>query len=116
MAVAMTEARFGELVSDALDELPAELAAAMDNVVVLVAARNEEEPTLLGLYHGVALTDRDSNYSGMLPDTITVYRDALLECCADGEEVVDEVLVTIVHEIAHHFGISEERLHELGWG
>jgi len=116
MSVTMTESRFDELVSDALDELPTQLAAAMDNVVVLVAARNDEEPGLLGLYHGVALTERDSNYSGMLPDTITIYRDALLACCIDEQQVVDEVLVTVVHEIAHHFGIAEERLHELGWG
>lgn len=116
MAVAMTEIQFEELVSDALDQVPAALAAAMDNVVVLVEARNEEEPNLLGLYHGVALTERDSNYSGMLPDTITVYRDTLLGNCTDEDQVKNEVLVTVVHEIAHHFGIAEARLHELGWG
>lgn len=116
MTITMTESRFEELVSEALDALPAKLAAAMDNVVVLVEARNEEEPTLLGLYHGVALTERDHNYSGMLPDTITVYRDALVESCVDEAQLVHEVLVTVVHEVAHHFGIAEARLHELGWG
>ena len=116
MTVLMSEDRFDELVSDALDQVPPQLAAAMDNVVVLVEDRNEDEPSLLGLYQGVALTERDSFYSGMLPDTITVYRGALLEACTDEEQVVREVLITVVHEIAHHFGIAEDRLHQLGWG
>jgi len=64
----------------------------------------------------VALTERDTSYSGMLPDTITVYRGALLDACTSEDEVVQEVLITVVHEIAHHFGIAEARLHELGWG
>jgi predicted Zn-dependent protease with MMP-like domain len=108
--------RFDELVSEALDLIPAELAAAMDNVVVLVEPRNPEEPGLLGLYEGIALTERDSNYGGVLPDRITIYRDALLDVCDDEQQLVDEVAVTVVHEIAHHFGIPEHRLHELGWG
>lgn len=108
--------RFDELVGDALDLVPEELAAAMDNVVVLVEPRHPEEPELLGLYEGVALTERTADYAGELPDRITVYRDAVLEMCADEDEVVDEVAITVVHEIAHHFGIPEERLHELGWG
>lgn len=112
----MSEQRFDELVADALDLVPTELAAAMDNVVVLVAHRHPEEPDLLGLYEGIALTDRDSSYGGVLPDTITVFRGALLAHCSDEAEVVEEVAITVVHEIAHHFGIAEERLHELGWG
>ncbi|HET7666075.1 MAG TPA: metallopeptidase family protein [Mycobacterium sp.] len=116
MAVRMSPQRFDELVSDALDLLPPELASAIDNVVVLVEDRNPEEPDLLGLYHGVALTERDSWYAGSLPDTITIYRDALLDVCNDEDEVVDEVAITVIHEIAHHFGIGDERLHELGWG
>ncbi|KKB99259.1 metallopeptidase family protein [Mycolicibacter arupensis] len=115
MSVAMDPKRFDELVSDALDLIPAELAAAFDNVVILVEGRNAEEPDLLGLYDGVALTERDSSYAGSLPDTITIYRDALLEMCRSDEEVVDEVRITVIHEIAHHFGIDDERLHELGW-
>jgi predicted Zn-dependent protease with MMP-like domain len=107
--------RFDELVSDALDLIPPELAAAIDNVVVLVEDRNDEEPELLGLYEGVALTERDSNYAGSLPDTITIYRDALLEMCGSDDEVVDEVRITVIHEIAHHFGIDDDRLHDLGW-
>ena len=116
VAVRMSPQRFDELVSDALDLIPPELAAAIDNVVVLVEDRNPEEPDLLGLYQGVALTERDSWYAGSLPDTITIYRDALLDMCEDEDEVVDEVAITVIHEIAHHFGIDDDRLHELGWG
>jgi len=113
----MSRQRFEELVSDALDLIPPDLAKALDNVVVLVEARNPEEPDLLGLYQGVALTERDSWYAaGSLPDTIHIYRDALLEACDTEEEVVEEVAITVIHEIAHHFGIDDDRLHELGWG
>ena len=112
----MTAQRFDELVSDALDLIPPDLAAAFDNVVVLVEGRDPDEPDLLGLYEGVALTERDSTYSGVLPDTITIYRDALLDVCDTEADVVEEVAITVIHEIAHHFGIDDERLHELGWG
>lgn len=115
MSVRMDPQRFDELVSDALDLIPPELAAAMDNVVVLVEDRHPEEPELLGLYEGVALTERDSDYAGALPDAITIYRGALLEVCGSEDEVVEEVAVTVIHEIAHHFGIDDDRLHELGW-
>ncbi|MEV0249868.1 metallopeptidase family protein [Nocardia sp. NPDC050712] len=117
MAVSMSADRFEELVGDALDQIPPELARAIDNVVVLIEARNPEDPHLLGLYQGIALTDRvDSQYGGMLPDTITIYRAAILDICADDAQVVDEVVITVIHEIAHYFGIDEDRLHELGWG
>lgn len=112
----MDPQRFDELVADALDLIPPELTAALDNVVVLVADRHPEDGELLGLYEGVALTERDSNYAGSLPDTITIYREALLEFCDSDDDVVDEVAVTVIHEIAHHFGIDDDRLHELGWG
>jgi len=112
----MTQRRFEELVSDALDAVPAELSAEMDNVVVLVEDRNDSEPDLLGLYHGIALTERTSSYGGVLPDRISIYREAILDVCEDEADVVHEVTVTVVHEIAHHFGIDEETLHELGWG
>ncbi|MQA16724.1 MAG: hypothetical protein GEV09_22100 [Pseudonocardiaceae bacterium] len=115
MASWVSTARFDELVGEALDLIPAELAAAMDNVVVLVEDRNPDEPSLLGLYEGVALTERDTSYAGMLPDRITVYREALLDVCGDEQQVVDEVAITVVHEVAHHFGIDDARLHELGW-
>jgi predicted Zn-dependent protease with MMP-like domain len=111
----MTPQRFDELVGDALDLIPPDLAAAIDNVVILVKDRHVDEPELLGLYEGIALTERDSWYGGSLPDTITIYREALLDVCASEEEVVDEVAITVIHEIAHHFGIEDDRLHELGW-
>ncbi|MFN8101792.1 MAG: metallopeptidase family protein [Mycobacterium sp.] len=116
MAVPMSPHRFDELVSDALDLIPAQLAAAMENVVVLVNDRHPDDPDLLGLYEGVALTERDSTYAGHLPDVITIYRGALLEMCDSEQEVVDEVAITVVHEVAHHFGIDDDLLHELGWG
>ncbi|RKT84258.1 Predicted Zn-dependent protease, minimal metalloprotease (MMP)-like domain [Saccharopolyspora antimicrobica] len=116
MPVEMTRARFEELVADALDLLPAEFAAAMNNVVVLVEDANPEDPALLGLYEGIALTERDSTYAGVMPDRITIYREPLLEMCADEEELVDEIAVTVIHEIAHHFGIDDDKLHALGWG
>jgi predicted Zn-dependent protease with MMP-like domain len=112
----MTRKRFEELVSDALDQVPAQFAEAMDNVVVLVEEDNPESPTILGLYHGIALTERTSDYGGVLPDRISIYRGPILALCGSEEEVVEEVLVTVVHEIAHHFGVDDDRLHELGWG
>jgi predicted Zn-dependent protease with MMP-like domain len=116
MTVEMSAERFEELVADALDEVPAEFAEAMDNVVVLVEAHNDQAPGILGLYHGVALTERTSSYGGVLPDRISIYREPILALCDTEDEVVEEVLVTVVHEIAHHFGIDDDRLHELGWG
>ncbi|MBJ7291560.1 metallopeptidase family protein [Williamsia sp.] len=116
MPVSMTEREFEDLVSDALDTIPTELAEAMNNVVVLVDGHHPEEPDLLGLYEGVALTDRDTMYAGALPDTITIYREPLLQMCSDRDQVVDEVAITVVHEIAHHFGIDDAWLHAHGWG
>nr|WP_225954307.1 metallopeptidase family protein [Kibdelosporangium phytohabitans] len=112
----MSLARFEELVSDALDLVPREFAKAMDNVVVLVEEYNAEEPSILGLYHGIALTERTSQYGGVLPDRISIYRQPILSICDTEDDVVEEVAVTVVHEIAHHFGIDDHRLHELGWG
>jgi predicted Zn-dependent protease with MMP-like domain len=111
----MSAERFEELVSDALDLIPPELAHAIDNVVVLVADRHPTEPDLLGLYEGIALTERDSSYAGALPDTVTIYSETLLEVCDSEADVVEEVAITVIHEIAHHFGIDDDRLHELGW-
>lgn len=112
----LTRGEFEELVSAALDQLPERFASAMDNVVVLVEDRHPEEPTLLGLYEGIALTERDSHYAGVLPDRITIYREAIMDICRSRDEVVDEVRITVVHEIAHHFGIDDDTLHALGWG
>jgi predicted Zn-dependent protease with MMP-like domain len=115
--VEMSRERFEELVGEALDEVPAELLSMMNNVVVLV----EDKPPdgsydLLGLYEGTALTDRGWNYAGVLPDRITIYRLPTLRVCETETDVIDEVAITVVHEIAHHFGIDDHRLHELGWG
>ena len=117
--VEMSREEFEVAVADALDAVPEELARAMSNVVVLVedSPPPEQPPDLLGLYEGTPLTERDSWWAaGALPDRITIYRLPTLAVCEDTEEVVDEVLTTVVHEIAHHFGIDDERLHELGWG
>lgn len=116
MGVDVDADRFAELVGEALDDLPPRLTAAMDNVVVLVEDRHPEEPELLGLYEGIALTERTSDYGGVLPDRITLYRGALAELCDDEDDLREEVAVTVVHEIAHHFGIDEATLHRLGWG
>ena len=107
---------FEELVSEALDTIPAELAALMQNIVLVVEDdAPEDDPDLLGFYEGVPLTERGSWYSGMLPDRITVYRHPTLAICDTREDVVEEVQITVVHEIAHHFGIDDERLHDLGY-
>jgi predicted Zn-dependent protease with MMP-like domain len=108
--------RFDELVDEALDRVPKRLLDALDNVMIRTAEINDEDPSLLGLYHGVDLTRRTHDYAFQLPDTITIYRLPLLAMCADEDELAEEIAVTVVHEIAHHFGIPDERLHELGWG
>jgi predicted Zn-dependent protease with MMP-like domain len=114
--VDIDEAGFEELVAVALDGVPAELAALMDNVVVLIEAEPPpEEPDLLGLYDGVPLTERDSSYTFREPDRIFVYRGPLARMCASTDELVDEVRITVVHEIAHHFGIDDRALHDLGY-
>ena len=105
--------RFEELVSDALDTLPAELARLMDNVAVFVEDMKPGRPGLLGLYQGVPLTKRGHGYAGHLPDRITIYRLPITRRCSTEEKVVGQVRTTVIHEIAHHFGISDERLHEL---
>ncbi|GIJ35122.1 metallopeptidase family protein [Verrucosispora sp. WMMD703] len=112
----MERERFEELVGEALDEVPEELLALMSNVVILVEDDPPPGEDLLGLYEGHALTERGWDYAGVLPDRILIYRNPILRICHSDEDVVDEVAVTVVHEIAHHFGIDDARLHELGWG
>lgn len=116
MAVEMSRERFEQLVSDALDEVPKELLSLMDNVVVLVEDDPPaDDPKLLGLYEGYALTERGWDYAGVLPDRITIYRKPILAICETEDDVVEEVAITVVHEIAHHFGIDDDKLHQLGW-
>ena len=126
-AVSMSDADFEAAVADGLDMIPEELAAQMDNIVVLVADEPEPEqlgpqdydadglPALLGLYDGVPLTERDDGWSMVLPDRIHIFKGPLERWCTTREELVEEVAVTVIHEVAHHFGIDDARLHELGW-
>lgn len=117
VAVEMSRSEFERAVEDGLDTVPQALLNMMDNVVVLVEDEPEgPEKNLLGLYEGTALTDRGFEYGGVLPDTITIFRLPTLRACSSTDQVVREVAITVVHEIAHHFGIEEHRLHELGWG
>jgi predicted Zn-dependent protease with MMP-like domain len=113
---------FEDLVGEALDSLPEEFAARMENVEVVV----EDEPprdmlaqmprgtTLLGLYHGIPLTQR-GQYGNVLPDRISIYRGPITRYARTPDAIRDQVRKTVIHEIAHHFGISDDRLHELGW-
>ena len=110
----LTHREFEELVADALDQIPPELAKLMDNVVITI--QDESPEGLLGLYEGIPLTERGDSYFGVLPDQIFIYRRNICAFCETREQVVEEVRVTVVHEIAHHFGIDDARLHELGWG
>ncbi len=110
----VSPAEFEGYVADALDDLPPALAAHFSNVVVVVEDENEAEPDLLGLYEGVALTERE-HYTGALPDRISVYRIPLCLLAEDLDHLLEEIAVTVVHEFAHHVGIDDDRLHALGW-
>ena len=107
---------FEEHVRRAVESLPDELREAMSNVAIVIANENPEDPELYGLYTGVPLTDRGQGYAGALPDKIEIYRVPLEDEFGDDPELLEEeIRVTVLHEIAHHFGIDEDRLHELGW-
>jgi predicted Zn-dependent protease with MMP-like domain len=119
--VRLSRREFEALVAEALDAIPEGLARLMDNVVVVVEdwptdEQRSDHETLFGYYEGTALTERSPlYYSGVLPDRITIFRGPLCEACETEDDLIDEVYVTVVHEVAHHFGISDERLEELGW-
>ena len=105
---------FAQLVGEALDSIPPELGRVMSNVAVLI---DDDSPpgNLFGLYEGIPLTER-VDYGGMaMPDTITIFRQTICAVCVTRAEVVDQVRTTVLHEVGHHFGIAEKRLHELGW-
>lgn len=106
--------RFEAMVREALDGLPTELGELMSNVAVTVE-HDDGPPGLLGLYRGIPLTRRTTGYAGVLPDRITIYRRAICSVCDSDEQVVEQVRRTVVHEVAHHFGIADTRLRELGW-
>ncbi len=112
----LTRAEFEELVAEALDGIPADLSRLMNNVAIFVEDEPPpEDPQLLGLYEGVPLTERGQWYGGVLPDRITIYRLPILRICQTYDDAVEEVRITVVHEIAHHFGIDDDRLHQLGY-
>jgi len=114
--IEVAPADFEDLVAEALEAVPQELARLVDNVVFIVEDEAPpDDPELLGLYEGIALTERDFRYAGALPDRITIYRRPILRICDTIDDVIDEVHITVVHEIAHHFGIDDDRLHELGY-
>jgi predicted Zn-dependent protease with MMP-like domain len=114
--IEMDATSFEDLVSEEIDRLPQQMLAGLDNVVFVVEDRPEDGSLdLLGLYDGLALTERDRYGLGELPDRIIVYREPHLDACADVDELRDEVHTTLVHEIAHFYGIDDVRLHELGW-
>lgn len=106
---------FERQVAKALDLLPTELSDLMDNVVVVVEDHNADEPDLLGLYEGIPLTDRDGYGFLDLPDRVSVYRIPLCDFCDSFDQLVEEIRVTVIHEVAHHFGIDDDRLEALGW-
>ncbi len=113
----VTSVEFEEAIADALDSIPSELLEMLSNVVFLVADEPPpDEPDILGVYDGVPLTERYDGWANELPDHITIFRGPLSRMCRDRAELVDQIAITVVHEIAHHFGIEEDRLHELGWG
>jgi predicted Zn-dependent protease with MMP-like domain len=111
--------RFEDLVAEALDGIPEELGSLMENVAVLVVDE-PPEPGLLGRYDGVPLTARGEGYGGYgnlpMPDRIEIYRLPLCAMCGTEEELVEQVQITVVHEVAHHFGIDDDTLDDLGWG
>jgi predicted Zn-dependent protease with MMP-like domain len=113
----LTPEEFDAAVEEALELIPAQFRDAMSNVAILVEAEPPEgEEELLGVYDGVPLTDWGQDGGGNLPDRITLFQGPLERMCATRDELLDEIAVTVVHEVAHHFGIDDERLHELGWG
>jgi len=106
--------RFEEMVTSALDGLPPELGQPMSNVAVTVE-HGAGPPGLLGLYEGIPLTSRTTGYAGVLPDRITIYQQAICAICHTEREVADQVRRTVIHEVAHHFGIDDQKLRELSW-
>ena len=112
----MTDDEFEGHVTDALDSIPASLLDLLENCVIVVEDEPPaDEPDLLGVYDGVPLTERDHEYGAVLPDRIVIFKNPTLRMCQTREEVVEEVGITVVHEIAHYFGIDDARLREMGY-
>ena len=116
MSLELTAEEFEKIVIDELDELPDEMVDGLENLVFVAEDRPEDGSLdLLGIYEGVALTERDRYGFGELPDRIVLFREPLLAICDDLDELRDEIHVTLVHEIAHFYGIDDDELHRLGW-
>lgn len=117
MAVEISDEAFDEAVSVALDQIPVKFLDLLDNVVILVEdVPDGPDQDLLGLYEGIPLSERDLFYGGVLPDHVFIYRQPLKRICDTQEELVEQIAVTVVHEIAHYFGIEDIELDHLGWG
>jgi len=117
MPVQLSDEAFDKAVDDAIDLVPEQFLALLDNVVVLIEDNPpDDDPDLLGLYDGVPLTERDTQYGLVEPDRIFLYRNPLKDMCDDTDDLKTEIAVTIVHEIGHYFGIDDDHLDELGWG
>lgn len=114
MMFQVSNERFEELATEALASLPESLASRMDNVVILVEDEAKSR-NLFGLYEGIPLTKRLQSYNGVMPDRITLFQTTICQVCFNEDDVKAQVRKTVIHEIAHHFGISDPRLSELGW-
>ncbi|GAA1142295.1 metallopeptidase family protein [Nesterenkonia lutea] len=121
MAFEMSDEEFDSATADALDRIPPNLADQLENVAVFVEDRYEPQPwedpstVLLGLYEGIPLTERGGEGWSM-PDRITLYKEPILEICQSRTEVTTQITITVIHEVAHFFGIDDQTLHRLGWG
>lgn len=116
MAVEMDLARFEQAVDQAIELIPSRLRELVDNCVVFIEDEPEPGEDVFGYYDGIPLSERGSDYTGVLPDRIVIFRHPHLDAADTEDDVIDEIVTTVVHEIAHHFGIDDDRLHELGWG
>ncbi|MDI9588801.1 MAG: metallopeptidase family protein [Gleimia sp.] len=112
----VSEDEFAELVEEAFDALPADMVSRLDNVAFFIEDDSpEDSPVMLGLYEGVDILDRSEYGFGDLPDRITLFRNPLIDISKDLDELREQIHITLVHEIAHYFGIDDDQLHELGW-
>jgi len=117
MSVELDDRAFDKAVDRAIDLIPDDFVALLDNVVIRVEDDPPgDDPDLLGLYDGVPLTERGGDYGFVPPDSITLYRNPLRAMCETTDELVEEIAVTVMHEVAHYFGIDDDHLDELGWG
>ncbi len=114
-AISLTRREFERIVDQVLEELPGDIAAKLDNLVVVVEERPPPGEDLLGLYEGISLADRGMDYAGALPDRITIYMESHIEMELDRVSTIEEIRRTVLHEIGHHLGIDDARLSELGW-